>query len=86
MSRHMTTIQRREVFVSLHSFDFAVQQNISNFLMNFFFYLANEKVVIDYSKNGAHPGFLPDGLTIDTDGNLYVTTFGDSKVYKVDPK
>lgn len=49
-------------------------------------FAANERVTIDFSKNGEHPGFLPDGLTIDTDGNLYVTTFGGSNVMKVDPK
>ncbi|XP_055308567.1 regucalcin-like isoform X1 [Sitodiplosis mosellana] len=47
---------------------------------------SNEKLVIDYSNNGAHPGFLPDGLTIDTDGNLYITFYGGSKISKVDPK
>ncbi|XP_055914737.1 regucalcin-like [Eupeodes corollae] len=29
---------------------------------------------------------VPDGMTIDSDGNLYVATFGGSSVYKVDPK
>lgn len=52
----------------------------------FFFHLANEKVIIDFSMNGTHPGFLPDGLTIDTDGNLYITFYGGSKISKVDPK
>lgn len=49
-------------------------------------HLANEKVLVDFSNNGAHPGFLPDGLTIDTDGYLYMTFNGGSKVSKVDPK
>ncbi|XP_031634677.1 regucalcin-like [Contarinia nasturtii] len=48
--------------------------------------ISNERVVIDFSINGKNPGFLPDGLTIDTDGNLYVTAFMGSKVFKVDPK
>ncbi|KAG4068206.1 hypothetical protein HA402_008847 [Bradysia odoriphaga] len=48
--------------------------------------ISNEKVIINYSKNGKHPGFAPDGLTIDTDGNLYVTFFGGSRVDKVDPR
>lgn len=47
---------------------------------------ANERVVIDFSENGKNPGFVPDGLTIDTEGNLYVTTFGGGNIYKVDPK
>lgn len=49
------------------------------------FVTANERVVIDFSINGKNPGFLPDGLTIDTDGNLYVTNFGAANVLKVDP-
>ncbi|XP_031623137.1 regucalcin-like [Contarinia nasturtii] len=48
--------------------------------------ISNERVVVDYSVNGINPGFLPDGLTIDTDGNLYVTFFSGSKIYKIDPK
>ena len=47
---------------------------------------ANERVVIDFSINGKNPGFLPDGLTIDTEGNLYVTAFEGSKIFKVNPK
>lgn len=47
---------------------------------------ANERVAIDFKVNGKNPGFLPDGMTIDTEGNLYVAAFGRSKVLKVDPK
>lgn len=50
------------------------------------FFLANERVVIDFSDNGKNPGFVPDGMTIDTEGNLYVATFGGGKVLKVDPE
>lgn len=35
--------------------------------------------------NGKRPDFVPDGMTIDTDGFLYVATFGGSVVYKIDP-
>lgn len=47
--------------------------------------LSNERVVIDFTVNGERPGFVPDGMTIDTEGNLYVTTFGGWKIYKVNP-
>ncbi|XP_031628871.1 regucalcin-like [Contarinia nasturtii] len=48
--------------------------------------ISNERVVIDFSDNGKNAGFLPDGLTIDTEGNLYITNFGGSNVVKVEPK
>lgn len=34
---------------------------------------ANERVVVDFSINGKNPGFLPDGLTIDTGAFIFRT-------------
>jgi len=48
-------------------------------------HISNERVVIDFRVNGERPSFLPDGMTIDTEGNLYVATWGGSKVLKVNP-
>jgi len=48
--------------------------------------LSNERVIIDFKTNGERPSFLPDGMTIDTEGNLYVATWGGHKVLKVNPK
>lgn len=48
--------------------------------------IANERIAIDFKVNGKPPSFLPDGMTIDTEGNLYVACFGGSKVLKVDPR
>ncbi|XP_035772966.1 regucalcin-like [Anopheles albimanus] len=45
--------------------------------------LSNERVVIDFRVNGERPPFVPDGMTIDAEGSLYVATFGGSTVYKV---
>lgn len=47
--------------------------------------ISNERVVIDLSDNGKNPGYIPDGMTIDVEGNLYVACFGGSKVIKIDP-
>lgn len=71
----------------MHSKNFKVF-GVHLFYRVFFFvwFLANERVLIDFSDKGKNPGFLPDGLTIDTDGNLYVTKFGGSSVVKVNPK
>ena len=71
----LTSINRTQNIMSIINLDLIIS-----------FYSANEKVVIDFSNNGAYPGFLPDGLTIDTDGFLYVTFYGGSKISKVDPK
>ncbi|XP_031628235.1 regucalcin-like [Contarinia nasturtii] len=48
--------------------------------------ISNERVAIDFKVNGKNTGFFPDGMTIDTDGNLFVAAFGGSKVLKVDSK
>lgn len=52
----------------------------------FVFSSANESVAIDFKNNGKNPDFIPDGMTIDAEGNLYVATWGGSKILKVDPK
>lgn len=48
-------------------------------------FTANERVVIDFTINGTRPDFVPDGMTIDANGSLYVATFGASKVFKINP-
>lgn len=48
--------------------------------------ISNERIAIDFKVNGKNPKFILDGMTIDTDGFLYVACFGGSKVIKVDPK
>ncbi|XP_053670876.1 regucalcin-like [Anopheles nili] len=46
--------------------------------------LKNETVFFDLRIDGSHPGYVPDGMTSDADGNLYIATWGGSKVMKVD--
>lgn len=48
-------------------------------------FTANGRVVIDFTINGNRPNFVPDGMTIDAHGSLYVATFGASKVFKINP-
>lgn len=48
-------------------------------------FTANGRVVIDFTINGQRPDFVPDGMTIDANGSLYVATFGASKVFKINP-
>lgn len=46
-------------------------------------FTANGRVVIDFTTEGKRPDFVPDGMTIDVNGSLYVATFGASKVFKI---
>lgn len=55
-------------------------------LFCFVLFAANERILIDFKKDGKNADFFPDGMTIDTDGFLYVSTWGDSKIFKIDPK
>lgn len=48
--------------------------------------ISNERVAISFKVNGKNPKFIPDGMTIDTEGFLYVACYGGSKVLKIDPK
>lgn len=44
------------------------------------------RVLIDLKVNGDVPRFVADGMTIDSDGFLYVALFGAAKVLKINPK
>lgn len=45
----------------------------------------NEKVLTDLTKYGTSKLNFPDGLTIDSEGNVYVAMFGGSKIMKINP-
>ncbi|XP_033223874.1 regucalcin-like [Belonocnema kinseyi] len=46
--------------------------------------ISNKRIVFDVVQNNL-PG-VPDGMTIDSDGNLWIALFGGSQVIQVDPK
>ncbi|KAM3960037.1 regucalcin [Aphomia sociella] len=46
--------------------------------------ISNLKYIFDFKKNGVEG--VPDGTTIDTDGNLWVALFGGSSIVKIDPR
>jgi len=46
---------------------------------------SNPKVIFNLRKNSPKDHLLPDGMTIDTDGNIYVATFNGHTIYKVNP-
>lgn len=47
--------------------------------------ISNERRVIDFRVGGQKPEFVPDGMTIDNQGYLYVCTWGGSRIIKVEP-
>lgn len=48
--------------------------------------LRNETVLYDLRVDGKNPGYVPDGMTSDAEGFLYVATWGGSKLMKINPK
>ncbi|XP_055641535.1 regucalcin-like [Toxorhynchites rutilus septentrionalis] len=48
--------------------------------------LLNEKVLLRFSVHGRNPGFVGDGMTNDTEGNLYVATWGGAMICKINVK
>ncbi|XP_075228141.1 uncharacterized protein LOC142328320 [Lycorma delicatula] len=57
----------------ISSYDFNIDSGI----------ISNEKVVFDFKKNDI-PG-IPDGMTIDTEGMLFVANFKGGQVLRIDP-
>lgn len=67
---------------------FVSQREVSGGLLHiliFLFTLANESVLIDLDKTHPSDKFVADGMTIDSNGTLYVATWGGSRIINVDP-
>lgn len=47
--------------------------------------LSNRKTFYDMTANTTDPKEAPDGMTIDTDGNIFLAVFHGSKVLKISP-
>lgn len=47
--------------------------------------ISNKRIVFDFEKNNITEG-VPDGMTIDTDGNLWIAVFNGHVVLNVNPK
>jgi len=47
-------------------------------LIAFFYVLANKRIVFDF--NTTHFSGVPDGMTIDADGNLWIALYGGHHV------
>ncbi|KAI4465924.1 regucalcin [Holotrichia oblita] len=46
--------------------------------------ISNQRTIFEFSEVGIDGG--PDGMTIDSDGNLWIACFGGSKIIQIDPK
>ena len=46
---------------------------------------ANERVVVSFYEFNNEPKFRPDGMTIDTNGNLYVASFKPN-ILQINPR
>lgn len=78
----MTTILQQAKQVSILIF----YENQTKSIIFTFFFPANPKVVFNLRKNSPKDHLLPDGMTIDDEGNIYVATFNGHTIYKVNPK
>lgn len=47
---------------------------------------SNPKVIYNLRKTSPKDHLLPDGMTIDTEGNIYVATFNGATIFKVNPR
>lgn len=47
------------------------------------FIVANRKIIFKFSEVGVDG--VPDGMTIDTNGHLWIACFGGFKIIKIDP-
>lgn len=70
---HLLSVQQEFISIRINPYRFVCM------------FTANGRVVIDFTIDGKRPDFVPDGMTIDADGSLYVATFGASKVFKINP-
>jgi len=51
-----------------------------------FLFLANERTAIDFGEGTLATLGLPDGMTIDLDGKLWVACYSVGKVIRFDPE
>ncbi|CAD7091685.1 unnamed protein product [Hermetia illucens] len=83
LSNGMTWNEAKEKMYYIDSTDLNVREFRYNFEEGKI--LDDGCITIDFSEDGKRPNFVPDGMTIDSDGFLYVAGFGASKVFKVNP-
>lgn len=65
-----------------------VLEKIIDFIFknSFYVFLGNGRRVFDFRKHGRLPPYLPNGITIDLDGNLYEPLYNKGQIFKIDPR
>lgn len=80
LSNGLAFNDRTNTFYFVDSYDLNVKQFMYDTKTG---NISNEKILTDISSYGTMKTNVPDGLTIDKDGNLYVAMFGGSRILKI---
>jgi len=80
LSNGLTWNERTNKFYYVDSYDLNVKQFDFDVKTGTF---TNEKIMTDLTTYGRVKTIVPDGLTIDQEGNLYVAMFGGGRIIKI---
>lgn len=80
LSNGMAFNEKTNTFYFVDSYDLNVKQFMYDVKTG---NITNEKVMTDITTFGTLKTNVPDGMTIDKEGNLYVAMFGGSRILKI---
>jgi gluconolactonase len=80
LSNGMAFNDKTNTFYYVDSYDLNVKQFMYDVKTGG---ITGEKVLTDITSYGTTKTNVPDGLTIDYEGNLYVAMFGGSRILKI---
>lgn len=80
LSNGLAFNDRTNTFYYVDSYDLNVKQFMYDAKTG---NISSEKILTDISNYGTMKKNVPDGLTIDQEGNLYVAMFGGSRILKI---
>jgi len=80
LSNGMAFNDKTNTFYYVDSYDLNVKQYMYDVKTG---NISGEKILTDISNYGTVKTNVPDGMTIDSEGNLYVAMFGGSRILKI---
>ena len=80
MSNGMTWNHTTNTFYHVDSYDLNIKQYMFDIKTG---HISGEKILTDLSTYGTPKTNFAHGLTIDTEGHLYVAMFGGSRILKI---